>query len=200
MLRLRHKLLIHFMRFVDQAIVVLCLGLFGGTVDRAYTQAEVAATLVALVVSVLVFTRFVRYDVDRFTPLRAQLLSVIAATTVTMGLMLVIGEAVSFSVASSVGILRAWAAASALVVLIRVVIRALLKRMRSSGLASRQVLIVGCDARARQLAAKFDNCPELGYRIQGFVAETAEATGPREGGAVTEAGICGRITDLQKIL
>jgi exopolysaccharide biosynthesis polyprenyl glycosylphosphotransferase len=63
------------------------------------------------------------------------------------------------------------------------------------------LLIVGFNAQARGLAAKFDSCPELGYRILGFVsADGDEASVVPQGTDAARWNICGRVSELQTIL
>jgi exopolysaccharide biosynthesis polyprenyl glycosylphosphotransferase len=200
MIRLRHKLLIHLLRLFDQATVVLCVALFGNAFADRYELHEVSAILLVLIGSMFLFNHFVRYDVNRFTEFAAQLRSLLMAVTATVVLLPSISLLLSFPDLSATGMLLVWVSATALLAASRFVVRELLKYSRRLGMTSRQLLIVGCNERAQQLAAKFERCPELGYRILGFVAEDGVPLESAALGNAAEWSVCGRIADLQSIL
>ena len=156
MLRLRHKLMIHFLRLFDQAVVVICLGLFGNALADRYELREVLAILLLLMGSMVIFNHFVRYDANRFTALGDQLASLFKAITVTLTLLLLIAGMLRFPSLSAASVLTVWAVATLTVFAVRVLIRELLKYSRRSGITSRQLLIVGMNAQARRLAATFE--------------------------------------------
>jgi exopolysaccharide biosynthesis polyprenyl glycosylphosphotransferase len=201
MIRLRHKLLIHFLRLFDQVVVIMSLGVFGQALASAYSLREVVAVLLLLMGSMLVFNHFVRYDANRFSALADQLASLFKAVTLTVILLLAISGVFSFPRLRAIDVLSVWAAALASVFAIRLSIRELLKYLRRSGMTSRQLLIVGVNVQARRLAETFNRWPELGYRILGFVSEQPESLQP----GVNKVGeghypVCGELSELQSIL
>jgi exopolysaccharide biosynthesis polyprenyl glycosylphosphotransferase len=200
MIRLRHKLLIHLLRLFDQAAVILCVAFFGNGFVERYEPHEVLAILMVLISSMFLFNHFVRYDANRFTDLSEQLRSLTLATTTTVGALLAVSLLMSFPTLSGRDLLAVWSATTTLLALSRMLVRELLKYSRRSGMTSRPLLIVGLNNRARALAAKFERCPELGYRILGFVSEDDETA---VAGSRVEPGgwnVCGRLPDLKAIL
>ena len=200
MIRLRHKLLIHVLRLLDQVVMILCLGVFGnGAADR-YEASEVVAILLLLMGSMLIFNHFVRYDSNRFTALSDQLTSLFEATTASSVFLVAIDILFSFPDVSPQQAVLVWATATLAVAASRIAIRELLKFSRRSGMTSRQLLIVGCSARARRLAETFDTCPELGYRTLGFVSDDNESGSKSSEVDQGDSRICGRISELQSLL
>jgi exopolysaccharide biosynthesis polyprenyl glycosylphosphotransferase len=200
MIRLRHKLLIHALRLFDQATLVLTVAFFGNALADRYELHEVTAILVLLMGSMFIFNHFVRYDANTFTEFGVQLDSLLGASTTTVLFSLAVSKILRFPALSVNSVLLIWASVAALLVASRFVVREILKYSRRSGMTSRQLLIVGCDPRARRLAAKFERCPELGYRILGFVAEDgaeAQSTLSYRGGS---SDVCGQLADLKSIL
>src|SRR5687767_14296234 len=198
MIRLRHKLLIHFLRFIDQAVLIVCLGYFGNALVDTYRLTQALAILVLLMCSMFVFNHFVRYDVNRFTAFADQVSSLLKASSLTVVLFAGISLLFRFPLVSAADIMLVWASATGSILAIRLIIQELLKYSRRSGMTSRQLLIVGFNAQARGLAAKFDNCPELGYRILGFVsADGDEASVAPQGTDAARWNICGRVSELQ---
>ena len=196
MIRLRHKLLIHLLRLFDQAVTLVCLGGIGDALVERYESVDALAILLLAVGSLFFFSHFVRYDSNAFTGLFAQLVSMFKAVTATTLLLLAVSVVLAFPVVSPEDILAFWVVVTAVLGLCRIAIQQILRYSRRSGMTSRQLLIVGFNERARRLAAKFDACPELGYRILGFVCE-----GPvEEERANTHWTICGAIDDLQTLL
>jgi exopolysaccharide biosynthesis polyprenyl glycosylphosphotransferase len=201
MIRLRHKLLIHFLRFIDQAVLIVCLGYFGNALVDTYRLTQALAILVLLMCSMFVFNHFVRYDVNRFTAFADQVSSLLKASSLTVVLFAGISLLFRFPLVSAADIMLVWASATGSILAIRLIIQELLKYSRRSGMTSRQLLIVGFNAQARGLAAKFDSCPELGYRILGFVsADGDEASVVPQGTDAARWNICGRVSELQTIL
>jgi len=72
-------------------------------------------------------------------------------------------------------ILHFWLVVSVLGVVSRLVLRWLLMILRQSGRNSRHLLIVGTSVRATNMARLIESKPELGYRLEGFIAEDEEA-------------------------
>jgi exopolysaccharide biosynthesis polyprenyl glycosylphosphotransferase len=61
-----------------------------------------------------------------------------------------------------------WVSSAGMLIASRVLLRAMLAQLRRRGRNLRQVLIVGTNCRAAQLAVKVERKPELGYRLIGF--------------------------------
>lgn len=199
MIRLRHKLLIHFLRLFDQVTVLFCLAVFGRAFAHQYELHQLTAMLLVVMFSMRVFNHYVCYDANRFTEFMAQLTSLVKAVTMTVAGIVVVRLAMSFPPLGVADVIVVWWAATASLALSRYVVRELLKYSRRSGMTSRQLLIVGFNERARHLASRFERYPELGYRILGFVAEDHEealAGVPRDG----DWNICGSLPDIRAIL
>lgn len=200
MIRLRHKLLIHVMRLSDQAIILLCLALFGNALSRTYELSQVAAILIDLMGSMVLFNHFVRYDVNRFTEFAAQVTSLLLATASTVLLVYGVGLVFGFPSLTPTQVLIVWASSTTLIITSRLVVHEALKYSRRSGMTSRQLLIVGVNSRAQELAQKLERCPELGYRILGFVSEQPAVPSVPLSAERPDWHVRGALTNLQGIL
>jgi FlaA1/EpsC-like NDP-sugar epimerase len=88
-----------------------------------------------------------------------------------------------------------WAAATALVTLLRVCYRGLLYTLRRYGIDTRRVLIVGARGPGRMIYATIRRMPKLGYRVEGFLSDTVPV-----GTLVDGAPVLGRIASLGRVI
>jgi exopolysaccharide biosynthesis polyprenyl glycosylphosphotransferase len=117
-------------------------------------------------------------------------------TAVTLCVFVLGGVAVAFRievVESRSFFLTFWASSAGLLIVSRILLRSVLAQLRRHGRNLRQVLIVGTNCRAAQVAVKVERKPELGYRLIGFADDSW--SGLR---AVKELGFPIR-TDLQHL-
>src|SRR4030095_10128018 len=159
MIRLRHKLLIHFLHLLDQAVTIICLGFFANAYVDRYWSTDALAVLILLVGSIFFFNQFVRYEPNRFTGFGSQLVGLLKAITATTFLLLAVSVLFRFPVVGPADILVFWAVVTVLLAACRLMVQQALRYSRSSGITGRQLLIVGCNARAQRLAARFDTFP-----------------------------------------
>ncbi len=184
MMRLRHQLLIHALRVLDQLILVgtlvllvaileergslLYLRLFVEGLHYAWEMIGVGAMLV---IWFTIFNTLVHYDANRFTTLRSAIISFVKATALASFILFLGAEVFSFSRVSNLVVVLFWLITSVLGIALRLVLRGALMAVRRSGLNTRHLLIVGTNPRAMDLARRIETRTELGYRIAGFVAE-----------------------------
>ncbi len=71
-------------------------------------------------------------------------------------------------------VLGFWLLAAAMMFVMRIVKRAVLRQFRLHGRNLRRMVIVGTGARARQMAEKIAGHPELGYQLIGFIDNVKE--------------------------
>jgi exopolysaccharide biosynthesis polyprenyl glycosylphosphotransferase len=109
------------------------------------------------------------YESRRFLGLPREMTDVALATTFSALLLAGWGILFDVEIVGSTMLIRFWAAAVALLVLSRLVMQAVLHRLRRRGRNLRLVLIVGTNARAARTATWFTSDPSLGYRLIGFV-------------------------------
>ena len=62
-----------------------------------------------------------------------------------------------------------WLVSSVVILTARIIVRYLLRKIRTHGHNLRHVLILGTNTRAIEFARKIESKPELGYRVLGFV-------------------------------
>jgi exopolysaccharide biosynthesis polyprenyl glycosylphosphotransferase len=119
----------------------------------------------------LLFTVFGLYKSKRLSGRFEEMRDIIAATTI--GTVVIAGAALVFRiwVVNRVFLLLFWLLTTATVILSRTVIRASLAYARRHGRNTRNLLVIGTNARATELAERIQSKPELGYRILGFADE-----------------------------
>jgi exopolysaccharide biosynthesis polyprenyl glycosylphosphotransferase len=91
----------------------------------------------------------------------------------TLGTIVIAAAALTFRiwVVSRVFLLLFWVMTTGLVILSRMVIRAALSYARRHGRNTRNLLVIGTNARALTLVERIQGKPDLGYRILGFADE-----------------------------
>lgn len=186
MIRLRHKLLIHIFRLLDQIMLVATgLGIIYGRPDAliqgghhtsgaAIHIVDAIGMLILMMGWVGIFDYYIRYKSDRLVALNTQLKNLLKATTASSFWLMVVSAVFSVKSFNILNILMFFVVVSILGVMSRFALRVLLLSARRSGYNYRFLLVVGTNQRARQIAAKIEDKPELGYKIVGFVAETQE--------------------------
>ncbi|PAW61896.1 MAG: hypothetical protein B9S34_15940 [Opitutia bacterium Tous-C1TDCM] len=212
MIRLRHKLFIHALRGLDQAILygtllaVIDLVARGNSpagqpiqqiLREAYQPADSLGILLLIIGWIVVFNRLVSYQTNRFTTLKDDIFDVLKATSVSAFLLIVVSTAFEFGRVNNKVIVLFWAGATVLAMLSRIGARALLTTVRRQGYNYRHLLIVGHNAEALRMATRIEALPELGYKIVGFVAEPAGANPPPESKI---APVVGQLSEVQRIL
>ncbi|HWD92929.1 MAG TPA: sugar transferase [Verrucomicrobiae bacterium] len=190
MMRLRHKLLIHAFRVFDQALLVFALAVWIALIpehgsfayirevlNEMYGWREILGLLFLVLGWVVIFSSIIHYDANRFTTLMSSVWALIKATTGSAFLLFVIGEGLGISKLPGRVILLFWASTTLVGIVSRIVLRWILTAVRKSGFNCRNVIFVGTDAYAVDLARNIESHPELGCRVVGFVAEDKKAVG-----------------------
>lgn len=210
MIRLRHKIFIHALRVLDQALLFGTLGgvvAFAGDAGHERVQrllhgepgsSDLLGLLILGFAWITIFNSLVHYETNRLKSLRSQVFDVIKATTAAAFLLLLASAVFRFSRVSNEAVVVFWLIASCLCVLTRLLLRWVLMQVRRSGYNYRHLLILGFNEQAVQMARRIDANQVLGYKIQGFISEhddpaarpTIEAPHP----------VIGTFKDLQAIL
>lgn len=189
MIRLRHKLLIQLFRGLDQAILIGTLALIifyrpELTVQGVALETEAtfkiwdAFGLPVLAIGwICIFHVCVRYRADRFIGLKTQLLDLLKATTIASFWLLLISQVFTIRSINGLNLIVFWGSATLLGLLSRVVLRKILTAARKSGYNYRYLIIVGANEKGRDLSARIQSKPELGYKLVGFVAESDQEVG-----------------------
>lgn len=204
-------MLIRATRLLDQAILIatafgviyyrLGLKVFsGGKVTVMPGRIGDSLAILVLVLGWLaIFDYCVRYKADRLVSLRAQFKSLIKATTLAAFWFLLVSAFFSVDSVKIEGVAIFWVVVLAFGALSRAGLKLFLTSARRSGFNYRYLLIVGANPRSAELAGKIENRPELGYKLVGYVAESAESMqvwDPKEG----EGPVLGLVNDLRSIL
>jgi exopolysaccharide biosynthesis polyprenyl glycosylphosphotransferase len=206
MIRLRHKMLIRATRLLDLTVLVATAlavisyqagprGLVA--VGSRNFVVESVGMLVLALGWVVVFDHYVRYRADRFVEFQAQLRNLIKATTVAAIWLLVISALLLPWTLELGEILIFWGVVSVIGVAIRIGLKGVLMGARRSGYNYRYLLIVGANRHAAEFAGKISQRPELGYKIVGFIAESAEA---ERAWAASSGRVIGTIDEIRNVL
>jgi exopolysaccharide biosynthesis polyprenyl glycosylphosphotransferase len=212
MIRLRHKMLIHMLRIFDQLIML------GMAAAAVYLRPEVAlkgktyileatfkiedalGLLVLIIGWIGIYDYFIRYRADRLVALSTQLKNLAKATSFSTFWLLIIGVVFTVESLNVLNLLIFYAVVTTIGILSRLFLRLLLISARRSGYNYRYLLVIGANERAREIAARIERKPELGYKIVGFVAETPEALREWENAPHGEYNNLGLLDDLRRIL
>ncbi|MCP5520994.1 MAG: sugar transferase [Verrucomicrobiales bacterium] len=184
MMRLRHKLLIHAFRVLDQVMLIVTLSLlvamisehgdFGFLIlflDGLHYAWEMIGAVVLLLTWITIFNALVPYNTNRFTTLRTNIIGVVKATSVASFVLYLGAMLFSFSRVEGPVVPLFWVITTSLGVASRVFLRLALTVVRRSGLNQRHIVIVGTNPRAVQMARRIESRPELGCEIVGFITE-----------------------------
>ena len=167
MIRLRHKILLQGFMIFDQVILIGSFLLVAGIVeerghfefvlemlDKSYQAKEGLAIVLTLAGWLFVFTRFVRYDANRFTTLKSQAYNVVKATTFTTLVLLVGGAVFDVSLVTAPVVVLFWVVASVLLVASRALLQVMLTMFRRSGRNTRHLVMVGAGSKAVEIAER----------------------------------------------
>jgi exopolysaccharide biosynthesis polyprenyl glycosylphosphotransferase len=122
----------------------------------------------------VLFSVFRLYASKRMSSRWEEVRDIVAATT--LGTCMIAAAALMFRiwVVNRVFLLLFWVLTTSLVILSRTVIRASLAYARRHGRNTRNLLVIGTNARALTLVQRIQGKPELGYRILGFADDDWE--------------------------
>ena len=211
MIRLRHKIFIHALRFLDQALLFVALGGVAAFVEESGNAGALHRLfrgdlgsndllgLLALGLAWLtIFHNLVHYETNRLQSLRSQVVDAVKATTASAFLLMVAASVLGLSRVSRESVVIFWALSSSLCVLIRLVLHWILMEVRRSGHNHRHLVILGYNEEALRMARRIDANLELGYKIQGFISEHDESSSRPV--LATPHPVIGSFKDLQAIL
>lgn len=207
MIRLRHKVLIHSFRLLDQMILVAAAAIIiyfrpeitfrgGSFIQATYRMSDTVGVLLLALGWVGIFAYCIRYKADRFVALTTQLKDLFKATALASFWLIIVSGTFSVRSINTVNILLFWSVVTAVGVLSRLMLRVMLMSARRSGYNYRFLLVIGANPRAKEVATRIDARPELGYKIVGFVAETPDA----RDGWTGRGEVLGILDGLQDIL
>lgn len=213
MIRLRHKMLIRMMRLLDLGLlIVTALGVIyyrpglAYLVERPMAQLpmpgrimDMVAILILVGGWVAILDYCVRYKSDRFVGLRMQMRNLVKATTLAAFWFLVISAASPIRSVDTIEVLVFWVVVTAIGMLSRVGLKSLLMNARKSGYNYRYLLMIGTNPRSAEFARKIGARRELGYKLTGFVAESAESKQAWEAEG-REGEVIGLVDDIRSIL
>jgi exopolysaccharide biosynthesis polyprenyl glycosylphosphotransferase len=184
MIRLRHKMLIHVFRLLDQLILAtVALGIIyfrpeiaiqGGSyiLEATFRISDTAGVILLGVGWVIIFDYFIRYKADRLVALRTQIKNLIKATGIGAFWLMIICAVFSVKSFNIFNIIIFFLIVTTLGIVCRLLLRLLLLSARRSGYNYRFLLVIGANPRAFEIAERIEKKPELGYKIVGFVAES----------------------------
>jgi exopolysaccharide biosynthesis polyprenyl glycosylphosphotransferase len=212
MIRLRHKLLIQSFRILDQMILILTgVGvlyfpkkiesqgwerLWNGT----FTLVDVEKMLILGIGWILIFDYFIRYKSDRLVAINTQIKNLIKATSCASLFLLFVFAVFSPKNIEVLNIVIFFIIVTLVGILSRLLLRLTLLSARRSGYNYRFLLIVGVNERACEIAHKLNRKRELGYKIVGFVAESATTLQQWKTRNDESWKILGVLRDLRSIL
>jgi exopolysaccharide biosynthesis polyprenyl glycosylphosphotransferase len=212
MMRLRHKLLIHAFRVFDQVLLVCALAIWIALIpergsfayireliNEVYGWREIVGLLVLVLGWVIIFNSIIHYDANRFTTLMSSVWAFVKATTCSAFLLFVIGESLSISKLPGRVILLFWATTTLVGIISRILLRWILTAVRKSGFNCRQVVFVGTDAHAVDLARNIESHPELGCRVVGFISDD-DKPGEAAATSVDRWPVVGNIGNIKEFL
>lgn len=180
-------MLIHMLRLFDQLVMLITaaaivylrpdMAMRGHiyNMEATFQIGDILGLLVLIAIWVAIFDYFIRYKADRLVAFSAQLLNLAKATTLASFTLIFISVVFSVRGLNTFNILLFFVVVTAIGIASRLVLRGLLLSARRSGYNYRFLLVVGANERARQITARLEQKPELGYKIVGFVSETSEA-------------------------
>jgi len=181
---LRRKFLLTTFKITDLVILGLALGmttwlLNAGKGNISLSQFMAVRIKVENIIIVcgfvlswfLIFTNFGLYQSKRLTTLKAECIDILKATSLGTLFLATCGILFKVGLITQPFLIVFWVASSSLTIGSRLFLRPILKKVRGHGRNLRHVLIVGTNPRMVKFAQKIQACPELGYRIIGFVDE-----------------------------
>lgn len=212
MIRLRHKLLIHVYRLIDQVILILiAIGTIylrpemilqgrSHLIEATFHLEDTLALVLLALGWIAIFDQFVRYKGNRLVSVHAQVKSLIKATCIASIWLMIISMIFRIQSFNIYNILIFFTVVSVLGIFTRLISRVLLLTARRSGYDSRFIIIVGINERATDIAARISDKRELGYKIVGFVSETDPLPEHWDTGKHRDWSILGPLKHLRTIL
>ncbi len=160
---------------------------------------DTVAILILVIGWIAILDYCVRYKSDRLVSLRMQMKSLVKATTLAAFWFLIISAVFSIGSVDTIGVAVFWVVVTAIGMLSRVGLKGLLVNARKSGYNYRYLLMVGANSRSAEFARKIGKRRELGYKLVGFVAESAESKQAWEAEG-RDGKIIGMVDDIRGIL
>jgi len=117
---------------------------------------------------ILIFSVLGLYGSKRLTSRRSEAFDVIKATSLCAAVLALASFMLDFQWVTPRFIAMFWVCSTFVIVSTRMVVRTWLRRLRTHGRDSRNMLIVGSNRRSIEFARRIQSKPELGYRIIGF--------------------------------
>ncbi|TAE75312.1 MAG: sugar transferase [Verrucomicrobia bacterium] len=168
--------------------------------QATYRMVDTVGLLLLALGWVGIFAYCIRYRADRFVAFKTQLKDLAKATTLASFWLIAVSAVFSVRSINSANILIFWAVVTGVGVISRLLLRVTLMRARRSGYNYRFLLVIGANARAREVVSKIEVRPELGYKIVGFVAETQQAREAWLSDPESRGEVVGDLSDLQAAL
>ncbi len=180
----RRKFLTNALKLFDLGLMVLAFVLAGflvlhgsqNTTPTAFFSMRVkiqnfAIFSVLILLWHLIFCFSGLYDSRRLCKRRREVLDVV--TSISVGTCVIFAGAVIFHIrmVTPLFLIAFWVVSTCLTVPSRLMLRITLAALRKRGRNLRDIIIVGTNCRALELANRLTAHPELGYRITGFVDE-----------------------------
>ena len=212
MIRLRHKLLIHVFRLLDQmmlAVTAVAIIYFrpeirmeGGNpiLEATFKINDTVGLLLLAMGWIGIFDYFIRYKADRLVALNTQVKNLIKATGLASFWLMIICAIFSVKSFNIFNILIFFVVVTTFGIISRLMVRVLLLSARRSGYNYRFLLVIGANDRAFEVAARIEDKPELGYKIVGFVAETPLSQDEWKGRDHKNWKVLGQLQNLRNIL
>jgi len=190
-------------RFVDLLIIVCSLyvayGLRYGEIDLnifVYPKQFQILFTIYLVVWIYLSNRFQLYSSKRMIRFNQEALDVCKTTIICLAIATIPPFFIREYPLSRLFLLYLWVLQTGSLILFRFTLRMFLRYLRSRGYNYREVLIIGRNSRAAQLANMIEESPDLGLRILGFL------DAPNDTGNVffLKYKLIGGLDDLEEIL
>ena len=131
----------------------------------------------------ILFSLFGLYGSKRLVGRRAEIWDILRATTLGTIVIAVFGLSFRIWVVNRIFLALFWLLTTSCVILSRVAIREALAYARRHGRNTRNMLVIGTNARALELVERIQRKPELGYKISRFRRRRVDGDG-----RVQEAG------------
>ncbi|MEO7100880.1 MAG: sugar transferase, partial [Luteolibacter sp.] len=210
--RLRHKLLIHVFRLLDQmmlattAVAIIYfrpeLRMEGANpiLEATFKIDDTLGLLLLVMGWVGIFDYFIRYKADRLVALNTQVRNLTKATGLASFWLMIICAVFSVKSFNIFNILIFFVVVTTFGIISRLMVRVLLLSARRSGYNYRFLLVIGANDRAFEVAERIEDKPELGYKIVGFVAESPSSQDEWKGRDHKNWKVLGQLQNLRNIL
>ena len=178
----RRKLLLDSLKLFDLALMlasfafsmlVVSSGLQLGSFERLLAMriklSNFAIFIGFMIAWHIIFSFFELYHSRRLSSVHEEVADIIKATCAGAVVLLVGAFVFNIKLLTPVFLLFFWASTTLGAMVSRLVLRVLLRQLRSRGRNLRNVIIVGTNNRALAFAKKIESKPDLGYLLRGFV-------------------------------